>query len=79
MILPLLSATSISRSLEDGTALGDLNATDIDGLTDGSYYSISAHPVMVTPQLIPSTETGATPPTLISLVMITLPSHLPMT
>ena len=30
---------------EDGTALGDLNATDVDGLTDGSYYSISDHPV----------------------------------
>ena len=30
--------------LEDGTALGDLNATDIDGLSDGSYYSISDHP-----------------------------------
>ena len=24
--------------------LGDINATDIDGLTDGSYFSISAHP-----------------------------------
>ena len=31
--------------LEDGTALGDLNATDIDGLTDGSYYTISSHPL----------------------------------
>ena len=47
--------------LEDGTALGDLNATDIDGLTDGSYYSISAILSMVTPRSIPSTETGATP------------------
>ena len=68
--------------LEDGTALGDLNATDIDGLTDGSYYSISGDQLylsMVTPRSIPSTETGATSPTLISSVMITLPSHLPMT
>ena len=31
--------------LEDGIALGDLNATDIDGMTDGSYYTISTHPV----------------------------------
>ena len=30
--------------LEDGTALGDINATDID-MTDGSYYSISSHPL----------------------------------
>ena len=30
---------------EDGTALGDLNATDIDGLSDGSYFTISAHPI----------------------------------
>ena len=34
-----------SVDLEDGIALGDLNATDIDGMTDGSYYSISTHPV----------------------------------
>ena len=41
--------------------LGDLNATDIDGMTDGSYYTISSHLLMVTPRLIPSTETGAHP------------------
>ena len=29
---------------EEGIALGDLNATDIDGLTDGSYYAIFSHP-----------------------------------
>ena len=60
--------------LEDGTALGDLNATDIDGLTDGSYYTISSHPLNGNARSIPSMETGATPPTLISSVMTISPS-----
>ena len=29
---------------EDSIVLGDLNATDLDGLTDGSYFSISTSP-----------------------------------
>ena len=29
---------------EDTSITGDLNATDIDGLTDGTYFSISSSP-----------------------------------
>ena len=56
--------------LEDGTALGDLNATDIDGL-DGSYFSISDHPTNGIATIDPIDGNTATP-TLISSVMITL-------
>ena len=42
-------ASSISGDInstisEDSIATGDLNASDIDGLTDGSYFSISTNP-----------------------------------
>ena len=48
-ISPVDDATSVSGDTqasiaEDTSASGDLNATDADGLTDGSYFSISSVP-----------------------------------
>ena len=48
-ITPINDATSIigdanASIAEDSTASGDLNATDADGLTDGSYFSVSSPP-----------------------------------
>ena len=48
-INPSDDPTSISGDInatisEDSIATGDLNASDIDGLTDGSYFSISSNP-----------------------------------
>ena len=48
-ISPVDDATTVSGDTqasiaEDTSASGDLNATDADGLTDGSYFSISTVP-----------------------------------
>ena len=48
-ISPVDDATTVSGDTrasiaEDTSASGDLNATDADGLTDGSYFSISSVP-----------------------------------
>ena len=40
--------------MEDGNATGDLNATDADGLTDGTIYSISSDPNFGTANLDPA-------------------------
>ena len=40
--------------MEDGNASGDLNATDADGLTDGTIYSISSDPNFGTANLDPA-------------------------
>ena len=39
-----ITGDSNASITEDSNASGDLNATDIDGLTDGSYFSISSNP-----------------------------------
>ena len=40
----VISGDTSGFLLEDSSLTGDLNATDIDGLTDGSYFSISQNP-----------------------------------
>ncbi|MDA8990915.1 cadherin-like domain-containing protein [Opitutales bacterium] len=40
----VLSGDTTATTNEDSSISGDLNATDIDGLTDGSYFSISSSP-----------------------------------
>ena len=47
---------------EDSNASGDLNATDIDGLTDGSYFTISATPSTGTALIDPLTGTWSFSP-----------------
>ena len=49
IVNPVDDTTSISGNTnaaisEDSNAIGDLNATDVDGLTDGSYFSVSSDP-----------------------------------
>ena len=41
---PSLSGDFNATLTEDGNANGDINATDLDGLTDGSYFTISSNP-----------------------------------
>ena len=64
---------------EDNSASGTIIASDIDGLTDGSYFAISTPRFMVFPPLIPWMVTGHTSPTLISLATIILRFRSPMT
>jgi VCBS repeat-containing protein len=40
----LISGNTNAAISEDSNAIGDLNASDIDGLTDGSYFSVSSDP-----------------------------------
>ena len=40
----MISGDTSGYLLEDSSLTGDLNATDIDGLTDGTYFSISSSP-----------------------------------
>ena len=41
----VISGDTSGYLLEDSSLTGDLNATDIDGLTDGTYFSISSSPL----------------------------------
>ena len=40
----VISGDTSGATYEDSVLIGDLNATDIDGLTDGSYFTISSSP-----------------------------------
>jgi VCBS repeat-containing protein len=42
--LPIISGEITATLAEDENATGDINATDPDGLTDGSYFTISSNP-----------------------------------
>jgi hypothetical protein len=42
--LAVISGDFNSTGTEDSTLSGDINATDADGLTDGSYFSVSVQP-----------------------------------
>ena len=42
--LPIISGEITATLAEDENATGDINANDPDGLTDGSYFSISTNP-----------------------------------
>ena len=84
-ISPVDDATTVSGDTqasiaEDTSASGDLNATDADGLTDGSYFSISSVPANGSASIDPvRTGTGPTPPTPTSSGPIPSGSPSPMT
>ena len=47
---------------EDGVANGDLNAVDIEGLTDDTYFTLTTAPRTELQPFIRNQETGHTPP-----------------
>ena len=49
---PAIIIGDFNQSILEMKLFGDLNATDIDGFTDGSYYTISSHPLVVTQRSI---------------------------
>ena len=75
-------ATSITGDFnvtlqEDGTATGDLNATDPDGLSDGSYFVLSSDPANGTASIDPVTGAGTIPLIRIFTGLILSPYQLP--